>query len=148
MSKSHHIHEMSLCRVHFTLHIIYMLTQSQMFANIQFSILHTSGCSHGAFTQNTCTIQPPPQTTLLYSQPIAPWHSDKLASYIFEEIIIPPQPHHSHPSCSSKSRTVYYKPVQIFKNFEIVVHLILGLPKPLYFVIIYARRFWQSSGFT
>ena len=116
-----------------------MFTQTQMFANIQFSILHTSGCSHGAATQDTCTIQPPPQTTLLYSQHIVPWHSDKLASYIFEEIIIPPHPHPSHATCSSKSRTVYYKPVQIFKSFEIVVHLTLGLAKPLYFIMFFSN---------
>lgn len=118
-----------------------------MFANIQFSILHTRGCSHGAATQDTCTIQPPPQTTLLCSQHTVSWHSDKLVSYIFEEIIIPPHPHPSHPSRSSKSRTVYYKPVQILRSFETVVRLILGLAKFLYLVIIYARRFWQSSGF-
>lgn len=120
-----------------------MLTQPQVFANIQFSILHTSGCSHGVATQDTCTIQPPPRTTQLYSQHIVPWHSDNLASYI----IMPPQPHPSHPSCSSKSMTVYYKLVQIFISFETVVYLILGPAKSLYFVIIYECRFWKSSGF-
>ena len=144
-SKSHHIHEMSLRRVHFSLHIICVLTQPQIFANIQFSILHTSGCSHGAATQDTCTIQPPPQTMLLYSQHSVPWHSDKLASYILEEIFIPPHPHPPHPPCSSKSRTVYYKPVQTFRSFETAVHLIIGLAKSPFFVIIYACWFWQSS---